>query len=201
MARRCVGRSTPSTAFHTWSARWAEHNGLVLGQWKVAAKSNEITAVAELLRLLELSGCIVTVDAMGCQKKLAKEIKKANADYVLALKGNQETVHDEVKTFLDAAVTERSANRPVGAKLSAGAAKLAEWETVAKDHGRLETWRYYKSAELDYRSKWEGLKSAGLWKPRGKWAAKRRWRGAIIWGVCGWAGRDHWGGCLRILPA
>src|ERR1700678_451798 len=80
---------------------WAEDNGLVLGQWKVADKSNEITAVPALLRVLELSGCIVTIDAMGCQKKIAKEIIESDADYVVALKGNQETVHDEVKAFLD----------------------------------------------------------------------------------------------------
>ena len=59
---------------------WAQSNGLVLGQWKVAGKSNEITAVPELLRVLELSGCIVTVDAMGCQKKIAREIIEADAD-------------------------------------------------------------------------------------------------------------------------
>src|SRR5215471_3784238 len=80
---------------------WAESNNLVLGQLKVTDKSNEITAVPELLRVLELSGCIVTLDAMGCQKKIAKEIIEADADYVLALKGNQETVHQEVKSFLD----------------------------------------------------------------------------------------------------
>src|SRR5512135_3461470 len=66
---------------------WAESNGLVLGQLKVADKSNEITAVPELLRVLELSGCIVTIDAMGCQRKIAREIMESDADYVLALKG------------------------------------------------------------------------------------------------------------------
>ena len=80
---------------------WAEDNGLVLGQLKVEEKTNEITAVPQLLRVLELSGCIVTLDAMGCQKNIAKEIKEADAEYVLALKGNQETVHAEVKAFLD----------------------------------------------------------------------------------------------------
>jgi len=73
---------------------WADSNNLVLGQLKVTDKSNEITAVPELLRVLELSGCIVTLDAMGCQKKIAREIVEADADYVLALKGNQETVHE-----------------------------------------------------------------------------------------------------------
>ena len=144
---------------------WAEHNGLVLGQWKVADKSNEITAVPELLRVLELDGCIVTLDAMGCQKQIAKEIREADADYVLALKGNQATVHEEVKTFLDAAVAERSVARPVGAKLTPGAAPLTELKTVEKDHGRLETRRYYQSAALAWfadRAKWDGLQSVGM---------------------------------------
>ncbi len=87
---------------------WAESNGLVLGQLKVADKSNEITALPRLLRVLELSGCIVTVDAMGTQKKIAKEIIEADADYVLALKGNHETVHQEVKTFLEEIVAEKT---------------------------------------------------------------------------------------------
>jgi predicted transposase YbfD/YdcC len=144
---------------------WAESNGLVLGQLKVADKSNEITALPALLRVLELSGCIVTVDAMGCQKKIAKEIMEADADYVLALKGNHETVQEEVKAFLDALVAERSAPRPVGAQLSKTATTLATYETVEKDHGRLETRRYYQSAEIDWfadRPDWEGLRSVGM---------------------------------------
>jgi predicted transposase YbfD/YdcC len=144
---------------------WAENNGLVLGQWKVADKSNEITAVPQLLRVLELSGCIVTLDAMGCQKKIAQEIVEADADYVLALKGNQETVHDEVKTFLDETLAEKQARRLPGAKLSPAAATLAAVETVEKDHGRLETRRYYQSDRLEWFAdleKWEGLQSVGL---------------------------------------
>ena len=144
---------------------WAESNGLVLGQWKVADKSNEITALPELLRVLELAGCIVTTDAMGCQKKIAKAIIEADADYVLALKGNHETVHEEVKTFLDDAVAETSKPRPAGAKLAQAAATLAVLETVEKDHGRIETRRYYQSAEVDWfadRAKWEGLRSVGM---------------------------------------
>lgn len=141
---------------------WAEDNALVLGQLKVADKSNEITALPALLRALELAGCIVTVDAMGTQKKIAKEIKEADADYVLALKGNHETVHEEVKSFLEATVTERAA-KPV--RPSKAAANLAVLETVEKDHGRHETRRYYQSAELDWfadRGQWEGLQSVGM---------------------------------------
>ena len=144
---------------------WAESNGLVLGQLKVADKSNEITAVPELLRVLELSGCIVTIDAMGCQKKIAKEIIEADADYVLALKGNQETVHQEMKSFLDATLLEQQTPRLPGAKLSTAAATLAPVETVEKDHGRLETRRYFQSDQLNWfadRPKWEGLKSVGM---------------------------------------
>jgi predicted transposase YbfD/YdcC len=144
---------------------WAESNGLVLGQLKVADKSNEITALPELLRVLELSGCIVTVDAMGCQKKIAQEILEADADYVLALKGNHETVHEEVKTFLDDAVVQTAQPRPLGGKGSPGAGNLAVLETVEKDHGRLETRRYSQSAELDWfadRSQWAGLRSVGM---------------------------------------
>ena len=144
---------------------WAEGNGLVLGQLKVGDKSNEITAVPELLRVLELSGCIVTVDAMGCQKKIAKEIIEADAHYVLALKGNQERVHQEVKDFLDATLQETQATRPPGAKLSKAAANLGYVETVEKDHGRFERRRYYQSDQLGWfadKDKWEGLGSVGM---------------------------------------
>jgi len=144
---------------------WAEGNGLVLGQLKVADKSNEITAVPELLRVLELSGCIVTVDAMGCQRKIATGIVEADADYVLALKGNQETVQEEVRAFLDQTLAEKQGPRLPGAKLSAAAATLGTWETVEKDHGRLEIRRYHQSAQLDWFAdleKWEGLRSVGM---------------------------------------
>jgi len=182
---------------------WAESNELVLGQWKVADKSNEITVVPELLRVLELAGCIVTLDAMGCQKKIAQEIHEADADYVLALKGNQETVHEEVKTYLDAALRERTTARPLGAKLSPGAANLAVGQTVEKDHGRIETRRYYQSAELDWfadRAKWAGLQSVGLVEATrevgGKTTVERRYYlSSLPLGVETFARavRGHWG--------
>lgn len=144
---------------------WAEDNGLVLGQMKVEDKSNEITAVPQLLRVLELSGCIVTLDAMGCQKNIAKEIKEADAEYVLALKGNQETVHREVKEFLDEVIAETKTWRPAGVEPSAAAAGLVSKKIVEKDHGRLETREYFQSAELSWfedREKWEGLRTVGI---------------------------------------
>ncbi len=182
---------------------WAESNGLVLGQWKVADKSNEITALPALLRVLELSGCIVTIDAMGCQKKIAREIIEADADYVLALKGNHETVHDEVKTFLDALVAERHAWCPGGPQLAPAAANLATYETVEKDHGRLETRRYYQSAELAWfadQSDWEGLRSVGMVESIREIGAQRTverryFLSSLPLGVetFGRAARGHWG--------
>ena len=182
---------------------WAESNGLVLGQLKVADKSNEITAVPQLLRVLELSGCIVTIDAMGCQKKIAREIREADADYVLALKGNQETVHEEVKSYLDSVLAERQQPRPVGAKLSKAAMTLACVETVEKDHGRLEIRRYYQSDELDWfadRAKWEGLRSVGMVESsrelEGKTTVERRYYlTSLPLGVETFARavRSHWG--------
>ena len=144
---------------------WAEENGLVLGQLKVDEKSNEITAVPQLLRVLELSGCIVTLDAMGCQKNIAKEIKEADAEYVLALKGNQDTLHREVKEFLDDALAGSKTWHPPGPRPEIQAPLLATKKVVEKDHGRLETREYFQSAKLEWlvdRSKWEGLQTVGM---------------------------------------
>jgi hypothetical protein len=90
---------------------WAGENRLLLGQYKVSEKSNEITAIPELLRILELSGCIITCDAMGCQKNIAKEIIEADADYVLALKGNHETAHGEISAYMLDLVMEKETPR------------------------------------------------------------------------------------------
>lgn len=182
---------------------WAESNNLVLGQWKVAEKSNEITAVPELLRVLELAGCIVTVDAMGCQKKIAREIIEADADYVLALKGNQETVHAEVKSFLDETLEEKQKKGPNGAARPKAVANLQQLETIEKDHGRLETRRYYQSTELDWfadRGKWEGLRSVGMVEAvrevDGKTTTERRYYLSSLSldvGTFARAVRGHWG--------
>jgi predicted transposase YbfD/YdcC len=131
---------------------WAAGNGLVLGQRQVADKSNEITAVPELLRSLELAGCIVTLDAMGCQKQIAREIIEADADYVLALKGNQPTAHEEIRVFLDDAIERKEP-------------ALDYWETVEKGHGRIETRRYWQSESIGWfaeKEAWESLRSVGV---------------------------------------
>jgi len=150
---------------------WATQNRLVLGQLKVADHSNEITALPPLLRALELAGCVVTVDAIGCQKQVAQEIHEADADYVLALKGNQATLHGEVKTFLDDAHTR-------------GFAGVAH-QTLArveKEHGRHETRRYWITETIDWcadRAQWEGWRSVGMVESvrdvRGQMTTERRY--------------------------
>jgi predicted transposase YbfD/YdcC len=147
--RRARGRGQSACAM---VSAWARDNGLVLGQLKVAEQSNEITAVPPLLRALELGGCIVTADAMGCQKEIAREIIEADAQYVLALKGNQGTAFAEIQSFLDDALQRREPG-------------LAFVETVDKEHGRLEIRRYWQSADLGWfadRADWAELKSVGV---------------------------------------
>jgi DDE_Tnp_1-associated/Transposase DDE domain len=94
--RQSYDERNSKAAIHMVSA-WATENRLVLGQQKVDSKSNEITAIPQLLKLLEIEGCIVTIDAMGCQKKIAKQIVDRNADYVLALKDNQGNLFADVQ--------------------------------------------------------------------------------------------------------
>ena len=93
------------TGEHKWThivSAWCSENNLVLGQTKVDDKSNEITAIPELLDMLHLEGCVVTLDAMGCQKNIVKKIyKQKKADYLINLKGNQETLHEEVIKYYE----------------------------------------------------------------------------------------------------
>ncbi|MEI9897879.1 MAG: ISAs1 family transposase [Chthoniobacter sp.] len=151
--RRSHDRARGRPAIHLVSA-WASENGLVLGQIKIEEKSNEITAIPALLRALELRGCIVTIDAMGTQKAIAKEIVEADAQYVLALKGNHEKVHAEVREFFADA---RARQFP--------GVTHAFLETVEKDHGRLETRRYWITEQIGWfadRALWAGLRSFGM---------------------------------------
>src|SRR5215468_10464217 len=99
-ARRSHDRKTGLGALHSVSV-WASEFGLSLGQVACAEKSNEITAIPELLRLVDIQGTIITIDAMGTQKAIAAQIVDSRADYVLALKGNQETLHQEVIAYID----------------------------------------------------------------------------------------------------
>ncbi len=138
---------------------WAAKNGLVLGQVKVDEKSNEITAIPKLLQVLELEGCVVTIDAMGCQKEIAGKIKEAGADYVLALKGNHATVHSEMREYMDDVIppgSDKHTPLPDG---------MDFYETIEKDHGRIEIRRYWHTEDIDWfedKKLWSGLKSVGM---------------------------------------
>ncbi|MBK1722821.1 ISAs1 family transposase, partial [Thiocystis violacea] len=152
-ARGSRDRRRGKAALHMVSA-WGSRNRLVLGQEATEEKSNEITAIPKLLELLELKGCIVTIDAMGCQTKIAEQIIEQGGDYVLGLKGNQSTLRDEVEDFFDTA----------RAGEFAGVAYDYTEETD-KDHGRLEVRRYWITEELGTLSEsaqWKGLHSIGM---------------------------------------
>ena len=138
-------------ALHSVSV-WASEYGLSLGQVACAEKSNEITAIPELLRLVDIKGAIVTIDAMGTQKAIAEEIIAGGADYVLALKGNQETLHQAVIDHIDE-------------ELEGDLANAREYVTTEKGHGREETRTYLQlpiPEGLPGCKVWKGLKSIGL---------------------------------------
>lgn len=138
---------------------WALGNGLVLGQVKVDEKSNEITAIPELLHVLELQGCVVTIDAMGCQKDIAAQIIQAEADYVLALKGNHSTVHEEFRLYFDDTM-------PAGSDAKTPRPRDMDfYESIDKGHGRIEIRRYWHTTDIAWfedKKLWRGLRSAGM---------------------------------------
>jgi predicted transposase YbfD/YdcC len=151
--RHSYDRSSNKAAIHMVSA-WATENRLVLGQVKTEEKSNEITAIPELLRVLALKGCIVTIDAMGCQREIVKQIVEQGADYVISLKGNQGTLHKEVELLL------QSAKENGFKDLSHDTC-----ETTDGEHGRIEIRRFTTTGEVDWfedKSKWEKLTSFGM---------------------------------------
>ena len=148
--RRSFDRASDKAAIHMVSA-WASTNDLCFGQLATDAKSNEITAIPKLLELLDLSGAIVTIDAMGCQKAIARQIVDQGGDYVLAVKENQPILHDEMKLFLDDAITRDF--KEIDHDFH---------ESVEKGHGRIETRRVWCTAEVDWfedRGLWAGLRS------------------------------------------
>lgn len=155
--RRSFDHASSQSAIHMVSA-WAQTNGLVLGQLKVEDKSNEITAIPQLLRLLHLEGCIVTIDAMGCQKDIAQTITAQGADYVLALKANHGHLYDDVTLFLED-LRIRGSQPPT----------LHTYETVEADHGRVETRTYWITSDLDWLGAmpaWSNLQSIGMVEAR-----------------------------------
>jgi len=147
--RRSHQKKGAKAAIHMVSA-FAARQRLVLGQVKVADKSNEIVAIPALLDMMAIEGAVVTIDAMGCQRHIAQKIMDKKADYVLALKGNQGTLRDDVELF----ATEQKAT---GFKDT----KVSHHKTVDGDHGRIETRIYtmiHDVTWLQERHDWPGLK-------------------------------------------
>jgi predicted transposase YbfD/YdcC len=151
--RRSYDRGGASEAIHVVSA-WARENRLTLGEVKVSDKSNEIRAVPQLLKMLELKDCIVTADAMNCQKEIASEVREARADYVLSLKENHPTLHKEVERVFLAVEEERTSGFTI-----------SRTRTLDKEHGRIEERRYCQINAPNYLygyEEWADLKSIGM---------------------------------------
>jgi predicted transposase YbfD/YdcC len=149
--RGSYDRADGRAALHMVSA-WAAENQLSLGQVVVQEKSNEITAIPELLKLLDVTGALVTIDAMGCQKEIAAAIRQGEGDYVLAVKRNQPTLYEQV----DAAIT---------TALEEDAKELDEHQTNEKGHGRRETRTYVvvpAPETVDPEDQWADLRGVGM---------------------------------------
>ena len=151
--RRSHDSASGKSAIHMVSA-WAEENRLVLGQTKVDEKSNEITAIPELLRLLEISGCIVTTDALGCQTEITAAIIQKQADYVLAVKGNQNYLFEDLVGYFDWALGDLCKQTTYTTD-----------ETVEGDHGRVEVRRCYATGDIAWlrrKAEWKSIRSIAM---------------------------------------
>ena len=176
----------------TWVGAWARSNRLVLGQLKTEDKSNEITAIPELLRMLEIKGCIITIDALGCQKEIAAQIIDQGGDYVLSLKGNQGLIQKDVEDYFYWA--ERRGFKGI---------EHSQCESVDAEHGRVEVRRYYCTEDIEWmeeKGKWKGLRSIGMVESErevdGEVTVERRYYLNSIKGEAekfGEAVRGHWG--------
>jgi predicted transposase YbfD/YdcC len=125
---------------------WSVENRLVLGQLAIEEKSNEITAIPQLMDMLDLKGCVVTADALNCQKTVAAKTLEKGADYILVVKGNHPVLYDEIKKYMDD-IADRN---------------IPGFENVEKEHGRIEVRRCWQSEEIFWctdRKDWPGLKS------------------------------------------
>jgi len=149
-SRRSYQSKGSKAAIHMVSA-FAARQRIVLGQVKVNEKSNEIVAIPALLDMMSIEGAVVTIDAMGCQRDIAAKIVEKKADYIVALKGNQGTLREDVEIFVD----EQKA-------LKYRDTTVSTHQTVDGDHGRIETRNYTVIHDVDWlqeRHQWPGLKA------------------------------------------
>jgi predicted transposase YbfD/YdcC len=144
--RRSFDTASGKEAIHMISA-WCQANRLVLGQLATEAKSNEITAIPKLLKLLDLKGAVVSIDAMGCQKSIAKDIVDAGADYLLQVKENQHALHESLRLLFDQ-----------GLRDDCQGVRYAKTQDTDGGHGRVETRTCWTTGDL------EGLAPEGEWK-------------------------------------
>lgn len=147
---RGASQKGPKSVLHMVSA-WSSARGLVLGQLKTEEKSNEITAIPELIDSLDIAGAVVTLDAMGCQTEIVKRIVDKGGDYVIGLKGNQQSIHDEVANYYEQAQMIEFEGVPV-----------SYYQTLEKGHGRIEERNVYATNDIDWlpmREKWPRLES------------------------------------------
>lgn len=161
--RRSYSKKSAQDPIHVVSA-FAARQRLVLGQVKVEDKSNEIVAIPALLQLLHIEGAIVTIDAMGCQREIAKQIVDQKADYILALKGNQGTLREDVELFVD----EQKASNFKDTQVT-------QHETTEADHGRIETRKVTVIHDIEWlqkRHNWPGLASVVMVESRRELDAK-----------------------------
>jgi len=151
--RRSHDKKNGLGPLHMVSA-WASDCGIALGQVATDEKSNEITAIPELLKIIDVEDAMVTIDAAGCQKNIARQIVQGKGDYVLALKSNQKKLFDQVRLILDCHMRDDFADCPVSRHVE-----------VEQGHGRLEARQYYQitaPSHLHGRSQWKGLKTIGV---------------------------------------
>ena len=154
----CASKDIPNKkkAIHVVSA-WATQNRLVLGQIATDEKSNEITAIPDLLDILDISGCIITIDAIGCQDKIAKKIVAKEGHYCLSVKENQSNLYKDIDEYFRFALNDRIESKNISYHI-----------TRSYGHGRIEKRKYYVANDEDLinhindRKKWKNLKSVGM---------------------------------------
>jgi predicted transposase YbfD/YdcC len=149
----CGSADKDKSPIHMVSA-WAHQQQFVLGQLVTNEKSNEITAVPNLLNMLDIAGCIVTADAMSCQKEITRRIVEKKADYVIGLKDNQPTLRRDTADYFSAALADRNLYPDI-----------QHFQTAEKGHGRIEIRDYYLTTDLGWlhgREEWGGLNGLGL---------------------------------------
>lgn len=190
--RHSYDKGKDKGAIHMVSA-WATNSRLVLGQCKVEEKSNEITAIPELIKVLDIAGCLVTIDAMGCQKEIVKSIVEKSGEYIIALKKNQSKLHNQVEEIFKTAISKGFEGF-----------KHSEFQTNESEHGREEIRHYLMLSDIEDKidpdKKWVNLQSVGMVeyirKVNGKTKVETRYYISSLINdakLLGESVRSHWG--------